>query len=326
MSSDSQRAFGRVDLASVRLGAVVLQANDDFFAPKENLIKAEPAVFLPDEYTDRGKWMDGWESRRRRTPGHDWCIVRLGAPGTIDELVVDTSHFRGNHPEACSVDGWLGAGDPPPDSSWERILERSPLQGHTANRFELAACPRVSHLRLNIFPDGGVARLRAFGRVQPDWQSIAAAGQEVDLAAAVHGGLVLDCSDRFFSAPENLLLPGASTGMHDGWETRRRRGPGHDWCIVQLGRPGRIHRVEVATSFFKGNYPDRCSVQITAVGSAAELESATWQPLLGETKLQADFLHAFAVEPSPLPATHARFNIYPDGGVARLRLYGSVAP
>lgn len=324
-NADPGRSFGRIDLASSRLGARVLAASDDFFAPKEGLIKPDPAVFLPHEYTDRGKWMDGWESRRRRTPGNDWCIVRLGAPGNVDELIVDTSHFRGNHPEAASVDAWLGTGDPGNGATWREILPRSTLQGHFENRFTVADMERTSHVRLNIYPDGGVARLRVLGTVRPDWESILAAGAEIDLVAALHGGSIVDCSDRFFSAPENLLLPCDSKGMHDGWETRRRRGPGHDWCIVALGRPGRVRHIEVQTTHFKGNFPDRCSLEVATVAAGADVNGAEWLELLPETKLAADHGHRFEVNRAPAAATHARLNIHPDGGVARLRLIGDLA-
>ncbi len=324
--SDSGRAqlFGRVDLASSRLGAAVLEANDDFFAPKENLIKPEPAIFIPDKYTDRGKWMDGWESRRRRVPGNDWCVIRLGAVGHIDELIVDTAHFTGNHPESASVDGWLGSGDPDPAADWREILPRSPLEGGSTNRFAVRSDARLSHIRLNIFPDGGVARLRAYGQVLPDWDSILA-GDAVDLVRVLHGGTVVECSDRYFSAPENLLLPGDSRGMHDGWETRRRRGPGHDWCVVALGRPGTIRVAEVHTSHFKGNYPDRCSLEVAAIQSTAGPADVDWIEVLGPTKLEADHVHRFEVAASAAPATHARLNIYPDGGIARMRLFGDVS-
>src|SRR5678809_1306106 len=127
-----------LDLASARLGGEVVAANDEFFAGKENLLTPGPAVFIPDKYTDRGKWMDGWESRRRRTPGHDWCIVKLGLPGIIHSFVVDTAFFKGNYPSHASIDGCgLPPGaDPTRESvAWHPVLERSELAGDAKNTF-----------------------------------------------------------------------------------------------------------------------------------------------------------------------------------------------
>lgn len=323
--TDRPDFFGRVDLASARLGGVVLEATDDFFAEKEKLIQPQDPVWIEGKYTDRGKWMDGWESRRRRTPGHDWCVVQLAAIGRIDDLVVDTAHFTGNFPEACSIEGWLGTGVPGDDAEWVELLPETTLQGDTLHHFEAATPTRCSHLRLHIYPDGGVARLRAYGEVLPDWDAILDANELVDLVGVLQGGTVLDCSDRFYSAPENMLLPDASRGMHDGWETRRRRGPGHDWCVFALGRAGTIRKAEVHTSHFKGNYPDRASLELASLADGADPATADWREVLAETKLEADQVHTFDLGAAGMLATHARLNIYPDGGVARLRLLGDVA-
>jgi allantoicase len=245
-----------IDLASEDLRASVVAANDDFFAPKENLIRAAAPVWIGDRYTDHGKWMDGWETRRRREPGHDWCVVRLGAPGIVRGVDVETTHFKGNSPEACAID----VCDLPAPTSvltlerarWREVLPHTGLEGDAHNVFAVTPA-RATHLRLRIFPDGGVARLRVYGDVQPDWIGVGAA--PVDLAAAVHGGQVVGSSDMFFGAAGHLILPGDVRGMHDGWETRRRRGPGNDWVIIRLGTAGSIERVEVDTRHFKGNAP-----------------------------------------------------------------------
>src|SRR5262249_23156497 len=232
-----------IDLASERLGGAVLFANDDFFAPKENLLKASDPVFIEGKYTDRGKWMDGWESRRRRTPGFDWCIVRLGLPGIIRGVVVDTSFFRGNYPEECSIEGCAVDRRPAVDEltgegmNWTSVLPQSELKGDSLNSFAIENDQRFTHLRFKIFPDGGVARLRVYGEVVPDFEALKARG-EVDLAAAKNGGLVLSCSDMFFGHRHNLIMPGRAVNMSDGWETKRRRGPGHDWVVIKLGHPG----------------------------------------------------------------------------------------
>ncbi|MBC7911608.1 MAG: allantoicase, partial [Pyrinomonadaceae bacterium] len=231
-----------VDLASERLGGAVLYANDDFFAPKENLLKQSAPVFLEGEYTERGKWMDGWESRRKRTPGFDWCIIRLGLSGVIRGAVVDTSHFKGNFPAQCSLEACARGGQPDVDelisdsTEWSEILPVSTLQGDSLNPFSINTETRFTHLRFKIYPDGGVARLRIYGEVVPDWQRLERRGGEIDLAAVEHGGLVLACSDMFFGHRHNLIMPGRGINMSDGWETKRRRGPGHDWVILRLGR------------------------------------------------------------------------------------------
>ncbi|HEX2091927.1 MAG TPA: allantoicase [Longimicrobiaceae bacterium] len=324
----------RVDLASERLGGAVLLANDEFFAPKESLLRPGAPEWREGEYTERGKWMDGWETRRRRAPGHDWCIVRLGLPGIVHGVVVDTTHFRGNFPEACSLEACTLPGVPDPErlvgAEWREILPRTPLEGNAPNRFPVDASFRATHLRLNIFPDGGVARLRVHGEAVPEWTRFARTGGEVDLAALENGGWVVACSDMFFGHRQNLILPGRSLFMGDGWETRRRRGPGHDWSIVRLGVPGALHRVEIDTDHFRGNAPDRCSLEgIVAEGASAELltdPAAPWLPLLPETRLQPHARHRWEDELEPIgPITHARLRIFPDGGIARLRLFGTLS-
>lgn len=315
---------GLIDLAAERIGGRVVEANDEFFAPKEHLIRPGEAVFDAERYTDRGKWMDGWETRRRRTPGHDWCVLALGAPGRIRRVVVDTRHFSGNHPAACSLDGSVrDVGD-----SWVPVFPRSPLAGDSKNLFSVEEDVVLARVRLNIFPDGGVARLRVFGEPCPDWTALGAAGESVDLASALLGGAPLACSDRFFSDPRNLLMPGPSTHMGDGWETRRRRGPGHDWVVIRLGHPGTIEEIEVATTHFKGNYPASCTLEgcdlaESAIWDEASWAEAPWRDMLTATELGPDAEHRF--EPgtgAPDRVSHVRFAIYPDGGVARLRLRG----
>ena len=323
-----------VDLASERLGGAVLYANDDFFAPKENLLKPSTPVFIEGKYTDRGKWMDGWESRRRRTAGFDWCIVRLGLSGLIRGVVVDTSHFKGNFPEACSLAGAAIDGSPPIESltadsaPWVEILPQSNLNGDSLNHFSIDSDHRWTHLRFKIFPDGGVARLRVYGEVAPDWARLQAIKGEIDLAAVENGGRVLVCSDMFFGHRHNLIMPGRAANMSDGWETKRRRGPGYDWTIIKLGKPGHVRRVEVDTSWFKGNFPESCSLE-SCYAPNGNLDSVqdpqlSWKPVLARTKLQAHTRHFFDEVMDAGVASHVRFNIFPDGGVSRLRVWGEI--
>ncbi len=321
-----------VDLAAERLGGAVVFANDEFFAPKEALLRATPAEWREGVYTERGKWMDGWETRRRRTPGHDWCIVRLGLPGVVRGFVVDTSWFRGNFPEACTVEGAEIAGTP--DEArfteagavvWSPILARTPLAGDTKNVIAAASEQRVTHIRFSIFPDGGVARLRVHGIARPG-PDVLRPGRELDLAAVEHGGYVEVCSDMFFGHRQNLILPGRSTHMGDGWETKRRRGPGHDWTIVRLAGRGTIARIELDTDHYKGNAPATCMLEsCDAPGATAQAltSTVTWRELLPGSALQPHTRHRWDTR-GAASATHVRLNIFPDGGVARLRLFGTL--
>ncbi|HEY7471830.1 MAG TPA: allantoicase [Gemmatimonadota bacterium] len=321
------------DLASERLGGRAILANDEFFAPKENLLREAAPVFDPSRYTDRGKWMDGWETRRRRAPGNDWCIVRLGVRGIVREIVVDTSHFRGNHPESAAVDAASLEVEPARwedgDVEWSELVPRSSLAGDSAHRFPVSDEGSWTHVRLSIFPDGGVARLRVHGEVVADWSRIAqeTGRRGVEVAAATRGGIVMACSDAFFGNPDHLLLPDAPRGMWDGWETRRRRGPGHDWVVVRLGRRCRIERLEIDTRHFKGNHPESARVEaIDAAGASADeltAEGAAWTELVPRTRLRPDVAHVLEPpDPSTAEATHVRLSIFPDGGVARLRVWG----
>lgn len=315
-----------IDLASEKLGGAVLYANDEFFAPKENLLKLNEAIFIEGKYTDLGKWMDGWETRRRRSPRldekFDFCIIRLGLSGIIRGIVVDTSFFRGNFPSHCSIEVCTFDGQPTVEdlsnAEWTEILPVAELQGDSHNQFEIDFPHRVTHLKLKIYPDGGVARLRVFGEVLPDWTELKKRNSEIDLAAAEHGGVVLTASDMFFGHRHNLIMPGRAADMSDGWETKRRRGEGYDWCVIKLGTAGTITRVEVDTLWFKGNYPESCWIEAG--------DGNVWQELLPETKLQAHTLHSFSDEIADCGAvTHIRFNIFPDGGVSRLRVFGRIA-
>jgi allantoicase len=237
------------DLASARVGGAVIAANDDFFASRANLVKPSAAQFVPGKYTSRGKWMDGWETRRRRTPGHDWCIVTLGMRGVIRGVDVDTSYFDGNHPSHCSIDALDSktpisrAVFPRPGPPWVELLPKSPLDAASPNRFAIADDRPCTHVRLNIFPDGGVARLRVYGEVTMDWTRAERDGRALDLASIRNGGLVLGASDMHFGAKDSLIMPGRARNMGDGWETRRRRGEGFDWVIVRLGTSGTIGNV-----------------------------------------------------------------------------------
>jgi len=312
-----------IRLEQPRLGTRVTFASDEFFAAKERLIQPADPVFIEDKYDDHGKWMDGWESRRRRTPGHDFCIIRLGVPGVIHGVDIDTSHFTGNFPPQASIDACV-SDDDEPDAGWTAIVPRTDLAGDQHHFVEVEDSNTWTHLRLNIYPDGGIARLRIYGEVRAD----AGSGGVIDLFALKNGGRALAASDEHYGSMHNLNLPGRGVNMGDGWETARRRGPGNDWVVAALGRPGVVDRVEVDTAHFKGNYPDRVSVEAALFDSHDEArpDSERWQTLLPEAKLAMDQQHYFEAELVDLgPVSHVRMSIYPDGGVSRLRIFGRVA-
>jgi allantoicase len=330
------------DLAARKWGSAVLYANDDFFAEKDNLLKPEAPVFIEGKYTDRGKWMDGWESRRRRVSGHDFCIVRLGLPGCIAGIVVDTAFFRGNFPKACSIDGVSMPGQPTveellhADTPWTELLASQDLQGDHKNLFEFsekAKALRVTHLRFHIYPDGGVARLRVFGEVVPTPRFLGknvSPAQEVDLAALEHGASVVACNDMFFGSRHNLIGPGRAANMGDGWETKRSRREGPDWAILKLAARGTLHRALLDTLHFKGNFPESAALHVADVPDGtdvATLAESAWTEILPRSKLQAHTLHDYEREiASHSPGTHVRLRIWPDGGVSRLRLFGIATP
>jgi allantoicase len=327
-NSDKSFATAWVNLAQPRLGAKALYATDDFFAPKERMLNPEPPVFIPDKYDDNGKWMDGWESRRKRDQGYDYCIVRLGLPGIIKGVDIDTSHFTGNYAPAASIDACYCAGDPDDDTAWSEIVASTTLGGNARHLIAVADPRTWSHVRLNIYPDGGVARLRVYGQVQCNWET-RDRDEVIDLVALVNGGRGIACNDSHYGTPDNLLAPGRGVDMGDGWETRRRREPGNDWAIFALGHPGEVAKVEIDTAHYKGNFPDRCSLQAALVRGGTEhsliSQSMFWQTLLPEQPMRADHQHLFEGELNAVgPISHVRLNIFPDGGVSRLRLFGRI--
>jgi len=314
------------DLASRSLGGGVPYANDELFAERENLIKPGPAVFSTEDFGHKGKVYDGWETRRRREPGHDFAVVRLGAPGIVRGVVIDTAWFKGNYPPFASVEATSAEGYPPPAelerADWQTIVERSPLRGDAENSFPVAAGQRFTHVRLSIYPDGGVARFRVHGEVVPDPRLLP---DTFDLAAAEHGAQVVDCSDMFYSSPTNLIMPGQARIMGDGWENARRRDDANDFVTFALAGPGTVTLAELDTSHFVGNAPGWASLRGVDARSASLEESGAWSELLPRTRLQPDTPHRFRLG-ALRPMTHIRMDVFPDGGLARVRLYGSMDP
>ncbi|PZA16493.1 allantoicase [Parazoarcus communis] len=324
-------ALRSVDLANPRLGARALAASDDFFAEVGRMLNPEPAQFVPGKFDTNGKWMDGWESRRKRVAGHDWALVKLGARGQIRGFDIDTSHFTGNYPPAVSIEACVSDTDDVGAllaASWTEILPATPMGPNSHHLVTCASTNAWTHLRVNMFPDGGIARLRVYGRPVGNAATRSSTDQLIDLIAMENGGRAVSWNDASFgSSVSALLLPGRGMNMGDGWETRRRREPGNDWCVIELGVPGTVEKIEVDTAYFKGNFPDRCSVQAAFVNGGTDrsitTESMFWQTLLPEQNLQMDAIHTFTDQLAQLgPITHVRFNIFPDGGVSRLRLWG----
>lgn len=311
------------ELASRRFGGGVVWANDELFAERENLIKPTDPVFQPSTFGHKGQIYDGWETRRRREPGHDQAIIRLGMPGVIRGIVVDTAFFTGNYPPFASVEACAAEDYPSPDelTDWETLVPRSPLQGDTRNLFDVTPGRRYTHVRLTIYPDGGVARLRVHGFPMPDPQFLDL--NYFDLAALENGARIFGCSNMFYSSPANLISPGFASSMGDGWETARRRDDGNDWVSVQLTGRGIIRLVELDTSHFKGNAPGWATLSGCDSQIVEPDEEGAWFELLPRMRLQPDTRHKFPL-PDANPTTHVRLDIYPDGGMARLRLHGAL--
>ncbi|NOZ32514.1 MAG: allantoicase [Alphaproteobacteria bacterium] len=328
-------ATNATNLASKGLGARGVSVTDEFFAPLERMLEDRPAIFIEDKYDDHGKWMDGWESRRRRTGGHDHATVRLAVPGVINGFDIDTSHFTGNYPPQCAIEAAsLPGGEDPvkgDDTVWTQIVARCDL-GPDRHHFVPSASSQVfTHVRVHIYPDGGLARLRVYGTPHLDLKKVA--GTRIDLASALNGGRVLAWSDAHYGQFRRILAPGRGRDMGDGWETRRRRGPGNDWMIIALGAPGVVSDIQVDTAHYKGNYPHSCAVQGTNFGAVtSELDEAevaaaeNWPLLLEKCELGPDRVHDFDHETlvSHGPVTHVRLAIFPDGGISRLRIFGKV--
>ncbi|WDR05031.1 allantoicase [Devosia rhodophyticola] len=320
-----------VNLASAGLGAKALSCTDDFFAEVNRMLSDAAPAFDPDLYDDNGKYMDGWESIRRRNGGHDHATIQLAVPGIIRGFDVDTSWFTGNFPPACAIEACNSALPPDQSTVWTQIVDISGLTASNHHFFACASDKVWTHVRLHIYPDGGVARLKVYGEPELDRASIGE--QNLDLASALNGGRVIAYSDAHYGSFQRLLSPGRGINMGDGWETRRRRTPGNDWIILALGARGIVDAIEVDTAHYKGNYPDAVSVQAADLGrgfdnlnDAVVTAAMFWQELLPQQKLSADTIHDFKTVNAIGPVTHVRVNIFPDGGISRLRLFGKLAP
>lgn len=316
---------GLPDLACRAVGGSVVAANDELFAPRESLIRPQPPVALPG-FGPKGKVYDGWETRRRREPGVDWAVVRLGVPGVVHGVVVDTRHFLGNAPPEVSVEAVHDLGHPAaedlPGLDWVTLVARTPAAPGTPNAYTVTDDRPWTHVRLSLHPDGGVARLRVHGVPVPDPRFLAGT---VDLAALENGGMVLGCSDEFYGSAQRLIWPGPARDMGEGWENARRRGGGHDWVLVRLAGAGVVRHVELDTSCFVGNAPGEMRLA-GCLAAGADLPGPgdpAWFDLVPHQPARPDTRHRVLVD-SDRPVTHVRLDVYPDGGLARLRVWGEL--
>jgi allantoicase len=316
------------NLASPKIGTKIIEVSDDFFGKASRMIDDKDPVFIEDKYDEHGKWMDGWESKRRRDGGNDWAIIELGSPGIISEVDIDTSFFTGNFPPFASIEGLYSDQKPNKNSDWIKILSKSSLKGDASNKFKVQTKTKVNYIRLQIYPDGGVARFRLFGEVKVDWNFYENKNDLIELSSLVLGGSIVAYNNAHYGDVSALLSEGRGKTMGDGWETRRRREPGHDWIIIKLATKGLIKKIEIDTAHFKGNYPDQASIQVSNLSDGNDIEkiisdSENWEFILNKSKLQADNIHNYEIgNNSTEGITHVRLNIYPDGGVSRLRIFG----
>ena len=316
------------NLASPKIGTKIIEVSDDFFGEASRMLDDKEPVFIEDKYDEHGKWMDGWESKRRRDGGNGWAIIELGSPGIITEIDIDTSFFTGNFPPFASIEGLYSDQKPSKDSDWIEILTKTSLKGDSDNKFKIESKTKVNYIKLQIFPDGGVARLRLFGEVKLNWDNYDNKNDLIELSSLKLGGSIVAYNNAHYGDVSALLSDGRGKTMGDGWETRRRREPGNDWIIIKLATKGLIKKIEIDTAHFKGNYPDEASVQVSNFDENKGLEetindSQNWKYILNKSKLQADNIHNYEVDDkSNEGITHVRLNIYPDGGVSRLRIFG----
>ncbi len=315
------------NLADDRIGAEIIDCSDDFFAEAKRMLQSNTPIFVEDKFDEHGKWMDGWETRRKRHAGYDWAVIKLGVAGKIKALDIDTTFFTGNYPASAAVEACYAPDGDLNNVKWQNILKNNILGPSDHHIFNIDTEQVFTHIRLNIYPDGGVARFRIYGEVQIQVKD---GTQTLDLLALENGGRVIAYSDAHFGHPRNLINPGRGINMGDGWETKRRRAPGFDWCLLALGQSGKIEKVEIDTAHFKGNFPAQVSIQAIYIEDATDQQlipqSMFWPLLLEAQPMQMDHIHTFMEEIlKQEKISHIRINMIPDGGISRIRLWGKVA-
>ena len=316
-----------INLADPRIGSKIIFKTDDFFAAAHRILKTDIPVFKDGLFDKHGKWMDGWETRRRRSKGYDYLVLKLGKPGKIFDIDIDTSHFNGNQPTHASLEGCFSRSKPNKKTKWTRLLGKKKLGPNKNHNFKSQNKSTFSYIRLNIFPDGGVARLRLYGKIEIDKKTIN--NKNINLTSVLNGASIVGCNNEHFGRAENIIAPGKGKNMGDGWETRRSRGKNFDWLIIKFGKPGLIKKLEIDTHHFKGNYPDSCSIQTAIINKDLSnnlivKNSKNWKFILNKSKLSAHKKHVFKkflIKRNK--ENYLKINIYPDGGISRIRAFGS---
>ena len=316
---------GLIDLAQPRLGTKIIYKTDDFFASANRIISPSKPIFKEGVFDKHGKWMDGWESRRKRTVGHDYIILKLGKPGKISKIDVDTSHFNGNQPAMVSLEGAYSNSNKINQLKWQVLLPKKRTKANSHHFFSINNKKIFTHIKLNIFPDGGIARLRLYGSIA---KTHSFKNKKTNLASLLDGASVVACNNEHFGKAENILAPGKAKNMGDGWETRRRRGKGYDWLILNSIDGKEIDKIEVSTHHFKGNFPSHCSLQgafIPHSKSSKQIvnSSTNWKYLFKNEKLSANKVHTFKNSlMKKEKINHIKINIFPDGGISRFKIFG----
>ena len=316
-----------INLADPRIGSKIIFKTDDFFAAAHRILKTDIPVFKDGLFDKHGKWMDGWETRRRRSKGYDYLVLKLGKPGKIFNIDIDTSHFNGNQPTHASLEGCFSRSKPNKKTKWTRLLGKKKLGPNKNHNFKSQNKSTFNYIRLNIFPDGGVARLRLYGKIEIDKKTIN--NKNINLTSVLNGASIVGCNNEHFGRAENIIAPGKGKNMGDGWETRRSRGKNFDWLIIKFGKPGLIKKLEIDTHHFKGNYPDSCSIQTAIINKDLSnnlivKNSKNWKFILNKSKLSAHKKHVFKkfiIKRNK--ENYLKINIYPDGGIYRIRAFGS---
>ena len=317
-----------VNLAEPKFGTKIIYKTDQFFGAANRILNPEKLIFKEGVYDTHGKWMDGWETRRKRKEGHDYLIIKLGRPGKIFDVDIDTSFFSGNQPSQASIEATYSIKNPSNKTIWKTILEKKKLSPNKNHSFNIKNHSTFNYIKLNIFPDGGVARLRLNGEV--DLEKVNLKGKNVNLSSILNGSTIIGCNNEHFGRAENVLSPGIGKNMGDGWETRRSRGKNFDWIVIKFGKPGVISKLEIDTHHFKGNYPDSITVQSAYIQNKLDTKkilnsSKKWKLLIDKTKLKPHKKHSFKSKTfNRNKINYIKINIFPDGGISRVRAFGKV--
>ena len=316
-----------INLADPRIGSKIIFKTDDFFAAAHRILNIDAPVFKDGLFDKHGKWMDGWETRRKRSKGFDYLILKLGKPGKILDIDIDTKYFNGNQPTHASLEGCFSRTKPNKKTKWIRLLGKKKLGPNKNHRFKSQNKSVFNYIKLNIFPDGGVARLRLYGKIEIKKNFLNK--KNINLTSVLNGASIVGCNNEHFGRAENIIAPGKGKNMGDGWETRRSRGKNFDWLIIKFGKPGLIKKLEIDTHHFKGNYPDTCSIQTAIISKNLSNKliannSKNWKFILNKSKLSANKKHVFKkflIKRNK--ENYLKINIYPDGGISRIRAFGN---